>query len=219
MGEKRRGGSRSSARSRGPERAPPARNQRALLGVIAAVLLLGGVSAGVTLRQKLRPAAAPIAARDPAAGMSTSEAGATAARLFRAGRAWESLPYYRRVATGMASGHVDFRLEFATALEHASLQGPVRSEERVRLMFDAFEQLALVERTVQSPHDRARVILARAFFLRVWGFPADAMGELRRALAIDPSYPGLAVTVGLMERRLREPTLPSDALKDPGLSF
>jgi hypothetical protein len=218
MREKRRGGSRRTTRSRGPEPAPPALRPRAFLGVIAAVLLLGGVSAGVTLWRKARPAAAP-ATRDPAAGMSTSEAGATAARLFRAGRAWESLPYYRRVAPEMASGQVDFRLEFATALEHASLQASVRSEERVRLMFDALEQLARVERAVQVPHDRARVILARAFFLRVWGFPADAMDELRHALAIDPSYPGLAVTVGLMERRLREPTLPADALKDPGLSF
>jgi hypothetical protein len=221
MREKRRSGRRSAPRTRGPEPAPPAQKQRAFLGVIAAVLLLGGAGAGVTLWRRTRPAVAPVAppatARDPAAGMSTIEAATMAARLYREDRAYESLPYYRRVAPEMAPGRLDFRLEFATALEHASLQARIRSEERVGLMLESLDELARVERAVQGPRARARVIVARAFFLRVWGFPADAVAELRRAIATDPSYPDLSATVRLMERRVREPTLPVDALEGPGL--
>jgi hypothetical protein len=219
MRERRRSGRKSTPSARGPELARPARKQRAFLVVIAAVLLLGGASAGITLWRRTRPPAAPAAARDPAAGMSTTEAGAMAARLYREGRAYESLPYYRRVATEMPPGRLDFHLEFATALEHASLQARIQGEERVRLMLESLDELARTERAAQRPRDRARVVLARAFFLRVWGFPADAVDELRRALAIDPSYPDLPTTVRLMERRLREPTLPADALEDPGLSY
>jgi hypothetical protein len=186
--------------------------------VIAAVLLLGGAGAGITLWRRTRPAATPVA--PPAtAGMSTIDAAGTAARLYREGRAYESLPYYRRVAPEMAPDRLDFRLEFATALEHASLQARVQSKERVQLMLESLDELARAERAVQVPRARARVIVVRAFFLRVWGFPADAVAELRRALATDPSYPDLSATVRLMERRVREPTLPADALEDPRLSY
>jgi len=220
MHEKRRSARRSAPRTRGPKPARPARKPRAFLLVIAAVLLLGGASAGIALWRRARPAVAPpAAARDPAAGMSAIEAATMAARLYREDRAYESLPYYRRVAPEMAPGRLDFRLEFATALEHASLQSRIQSEERVRLMLECLEELARVERAVQGPRARARVIVARAFFLRVWGFPADAVAELRRALAVDPSYPDLSATVRLMERRVREPTLPVDALEGPGLGY
>jgi hypothetical protein len=190
--------------------------------VIAGLLLLGGTCAIVSQWRSMHPAAAPPAPPAPAdrlAGMSVVEAAGNAARLYRESRAYESLPYYRRVSPEIAPGRLDFRLEFATALEHASLQARVQSAERVRLMLECLDQLARAERAVERPRDRARVIVARAFFLRVWGFPADAVAELKRALATDPSYPDLSATVRLMERRAREPTLPVDALEGPGLSY
>lgn len=214
-GRQRRGG--SHARGAQPVRA--GWMPRVLSGVIAGVILLGGAYAGISLWRRTRPHAAPVAARDPAAGMSTIDAARVAARLYREGRAYESLPYYRRVAPEMAPGRLDFRIEFATALQNASLQARIRSEERVRLMLESLDELARVERAVRAPRARARVMVARAFFLRVWGFPADAVAELRRALATDPSYPDLSATVRLMERRVREPTLSVDALEGPGLSY
>ena len=219
MRGKRRSGRKGAPGARGPEPARPAPKRRALLVAIAAVLLLGGACAGITLWRRTHTPVPLPATRDPAAGMNTFDAARIAARLYREGRAYESLPYYRRVAPEIPAGRLDFRLEFATALQHASLQARIQSEERVRLMLECLDELARVERAVQSPRARARVIVARGFFLRVWGFPADAVDELRRALATDPSYPELPTTVRLMERRVREPTLPADALEDPGLSF
>ena len=217
-----RGRGKTGARKpRAPALARPDRTRRQLFGAIALVLILGGAGAGIALWRKPRAAAPPAAetARDPAAGTSTIEAAGSAARLYRENRAYESLPFYRRVAPEMAPGRLDFRLEFATALQNASLQARIKSEERVRLMLECMVELALTERAMQRPRDRARVIVARAFFLRVWGFPADAAAELRRALATDPSYPDLAATARLFERRVREPTLSLDALDGPGLSF
>ena len=151
--------------------------------------------------------------------MSLIEAATEAARLNGQGRAYESLPYYRRVAPEIPPGRLDFGLEFATALQLASLQAPVQSEVRVRLMFECLDVLARTERAAGRPRDRARVIVARGFFLRVWGFPMDAVAELHRALATDPSYPDLVSTARLMERRLRDPTLPLDERAGPGLSY
>jgi hypothetical protein len=194
--------------------------KRVFPAVIALVLMLGGTRALISLRHRPRAAAPPApAARDPAAGMSTIEAAGNAARLYRANRAYQSLPYYRRVAPEMPPGQLDFGLEFATALQTASLGARVRSEERVRLMRECLEELGRVEGAVRQPRERARAMVARAFFLRVWGFPVDAAAELERALAIDPSYPGLAATARLMEKSVREPTLPLDALEGPTLTY
>jgi hypothetical protein len=55
------------------------------------------------------------------------------------------------------------------------------------------------------------VIVARAFFLRVWGFRWTPCTELRARARTDPSYPTSAATLRLMERR-SEPRLPLDAL-------
>jgi hypothetical protein len=217
---RRKGG---SPASRGAQQAPPHKRasgkQRVFLAVIAAVLVLGGTRAFIAWRSARPGAAPPARAADPAAGMSVVEAAGNAARLYRADRAYESLPYYRRVSPEIAPGRLDFRLEFATALEHASLQAAVESEERVHLMLECMDQLARTESAVERPRDRARVIVARAFFLRVWGFPMDAVAELHRALETDPTYPDLATTVRLMERRVREPLLPFEALEGPGLGY
>jgi len=191
------------------------------LGAMAALLLLGGARALLTWWRSMRPAAvlhAPSVA-DRVAGMSVIEAGTEAARLNRLGRAYESLPYYRRVAPEIAPERLDFGLEFANALQLASLQAPVRSEVKVRLMFECLDELARTERAARGPRDRARVIVARAFFLRVWGFPTDAVAELHRAQATDPSYPDLAGTARLMEQRLRNPTLPLDERSGPGSRY
>jgi hypothetical protein len=195
--------------------------QRALLAAIAVLLLLGGARAVLTLWRNGRTAAprpAPAVA-DRAAGMSMIEAATEAARLNGAGRAYESLPYYRRVAPEIPPARLDFGLEFATALQLASLQASARSEVRVRLMRECLDELARTERAVRRPRDRARVIVARAFFLRIWGFPTDAVAELHRALETDPSYPDLVATTHLMEQRLRDPTLPLDERTLPGLSY
>lgn len=212
---------RSASRSRGPEPARPRSGRRALLAVVAGVVVLGGAYAGITLWRRTQAVSRPAspAPRDPAAGMSTIEATGEAARLYRENRAYESLPYYRRVSPEIAPGRLDFRLEFATALQNASLQARIRTEERVRLMFESLDELARAERAVRRPRDRARIIVTRAFFLRVWGFPSDAVAELHRALATDPSYPDLSATVRLMERWVREPTLPVHALKGTWLSY
>jgi hypothetical protein len=71
-------------------------------------------------------------------------------------RAYESLPFYRRVAPEMPPGRLDFGIEFATALETAALQGPIQSEERVRLMMECLDRLARVEVACAPPRDRAR---------------------------------------------------------------
>lgn len=206
----------------GPRRARPDGNRRARLVVLASLLALASAYAGIQLWRRTTQPRAPAAANapaDPATLMSPLEAAGVAARLYREGRASESLPYYRRVAPQIAPGRLDFRLEFATALQRASLQSDIGSRERVRLMFESLEELELTERAVTRPRDRARVMLARAFFLGVWGFSADAAAELRRASATDPSYPDLPALTRLMERSLREPTLPVEALKGPGLRY
>lgn len=215
---KRRRGA-SGSRDRGSARG--SLRQRALLGAIAVVLLLGGARAVLILMRSPRPAAIPPAgpAADRAAGMSLAEAATEAARLFRADRAYESLPFYRRVAPEIPPARLDFGLEFATALQLASHQASIRSEARVRLMLECLDELARTERAARRPRDRARVIVARAFFLRVWGFPMDAVAELHRAVATDPSYPDLSATARLMERTLRDPTLPLDTHAGPGLSY
>jgi hypothetical protein len=189
--------------------------RRAFPALIAVVLVLGGAVAVLLLRRRPPPAAPPPApvARDPAAGMSAIEAGRNAARLYREGRAYESLPFYRRVAREMPADRLDFHIEFADALEHASLQARLQSRERVRLMMECIDQLGRIEGAVRAPHDRSQVIVSRAFFLRVWGFPMDAVTELRRARETDPSNATVAAMLRLMERRVREPTLPLDALE------
>jgi len=212
--------SRGRARRNEPRRQAQRRTgwKRVFPAVIVLVLLLAGGRALMSLRHGPR-AVAPPAARDPAAGMSTIEAAGNAARLYRANRAYESLPYYRRVAPEMPPGRLDFGLEFATALQTASLGARIQSEERVRLMRECLEELGRVEGAARQPRERARSIVARAFFLRVWGFPVDAAAELQRALATDPSYPGLAATARLMEKSVREPTLPLNALEGPSLTY
>ena len=208
-----RSGGPTSPRSGGAPPAPPSAWRRALPAIIALVLLLGGARALFSLLRHPAPALPPApAALDPAARMTTAEAAKNAARLYRERRPYQSLPFYRRVAPEMPPGRLDFGIEFATALESASLQAPIQSEERMRLMMECLDRLGRTEVAMRTPRDRAEVIVTRAFFLRVWGFPLDAVTELRRARETDPSYPEIAATLRAMERRMREPTLPLDAL-------
>lgn len=211
---------RSEARARAPQPRAPGRIRRVLPGVIAGAIAIVVAYAAVARWRRTEPVAATTPrAADPVAGMSATEAARMAARLFRENRAYESLPYFRRVAPELPPGRLDFRLEFATALGNASLQARLRTDARVGLMLESLDELARTERAVEWPRERARVIVARAFLLRVWGFPADASAELRRALATDPTYPDLDAIARLMERRLREPTLPLEALEGPGLKY
>jgi len=160
---------------------------------------------------------------DSAAAMSVGEAARMAALLFRSRRAYESLPFYRRVAPQIPPTVWEFHLEFATALQTASLEtrgggprasAPTRaSDERVALMLESLSELARAEQAAPLPRDRARVMVSRAFFLRVWGFPLDALAELHRALAIDPSYPDLGPIAELMARWLRDPTISTQAME------
>ena len=206
-----RGTADRSARGEAPARSPWWRPVSRV--VIALALVLGGARALFSLLRRPPPAPPRAqAAPDPAAGMSALEAAQNAARLYRDRRAYESLPFYRRVAPEMPAGQLDFGTEFATALESASLEAPVQSEERVRLMMECLDRLGRTEAAVRTPRDRAEVIVTRAFFLRVWGFPLDAIAELQRAREADPSYPEIAATLRAMERRMRDPTLPLDAL-------
>jgi hypothetical protein len=208
-----RSGGTTSPRLGGAPPARPSAWRRAVPAIIALVLVLGGARALFSLLRHPAPAPPPApAALDPAAGMTTAEAAQNAARLYRESLPYQSLPFYRRVAPEMPPGRLDFGIEFATALESAALQAPIQSEERVRLMMECLDRLGRTEVAMRTPRDRAEVIVTRAFFLRVWGFPLDAVTELRRARETDPSYPDIAATLRAMERRVHEPTLPLDAL-------
>ena len=194
-----------------PARAPRARRWILLSGALALAAALFGITRWQGPHAP--PSRGAPAHSGPAAGLSLAEAAAEAARLSRADRAYESLPYYRRVSPEIPPGRVDFRLEFATALQNASLQAHIQSADRVGLMLESLDQLGRAERAAADPGVRARVMVARAFSLRVWGFAADALAELHRALATDPSHPELAETAHLMELRLRDPTLSLEALE------
>jgi hypothetical protein len=197
-----------------------ARLVRAMAPLALALALLPiGARAGRTGARRPAARSAPAARGDSAAAMSLQEAALMAVQLLREHRAYASLPYYRRVALEMRPSSWEFHLEFASALQSAALDtrsGVARasalaraSDERVELTLDALAELARAELAAPEPRARAQVIVVRAFFLRIWGFPLDALAELRRALKVDPSYPDLVSTTKLMARWLREPTIPA----------
>lgn len=200
---------------RGTEPTLAPRRRRWLPALLGGAVLLAALLFGIARWRSGLPPDSRLAraSADPAAGMSVADAAAMAARLYRENRAAESLPYYRRVSPEMAPGRLDFRLEFASALQNASLQARASSRDRVQMLLEGLDQLAIAERNGTRPRERARVIVARAFFLKIWGFPMDALAELHRAIATDPSYPELPATAQMMESWLRDPTLSLEAIE------
>jgi hypothetical protein len=78
------------------------------------------------------------------------------------------------------------------------------SWERVAMVREAFDQLALAERRIAQPRDRAYIARTRARVYAMWGFGWDAAGEFRAAAAADSSDGSLAVEARRYEGTLRE---------------
>ncbi len=122
-----------------------------------------------------------------------------------------SLPYYRRIGALLASDAWEYHLEYAIALQGASVQIQARSSwERQRLMHEALDQIDRAEPLAHGARDRATIIATRAKQLRIWGLPWETLLEFRRAQAADPSWRECAESADLYAGILRRPANPRE---------
>jgi hypothetical protein len=216
-----------SHRSRTARAAAPARPKRAAgrrWGAIAAALALLAAAAAVVIpRLHLRPA--PVGAGDPAAALDVRQAYVEGARLYKEKRFIEAIPLFRRVGALLPAPQRQFHLQFADVLERAALQSrPDRAQpasrssaERVACVREALAQLEAAERLSATAREVAEIRAWRASVLRVWGFPWEALQEMRAARAADPTYTAIGEAADVFVYRLHHPEVRVPGLDDDAL--
>ena len=132
----------------------------------------------------------------PAERLPIEEVATTALALHQAGRAGESLPYFRRLVRELGN---DWRVhnDYSAALHNAAQEGRARlgkvdpvarsSYERVQMERESLKELALAERLAPTALDSVTVIISRAQRFQTWGFPLDALREVERTRRLAPA--------------------------------
>jgi len=157
-------------------------------------------------------------APDPTAGLDLATVNARSIALVQERRFVASLPYFRRELELVRPDVWALHLDYAAALEGASLEGASRrgnavpatrsTSERVALMRESLAQLDLASRLAPGARERARVAEARAHHLRVWGLVWDAAADYRQAVALDPKWGVVAERARAHLAELRDPARP-----------
>jgi hypothetical protein len=161
----------------------------------------GALAAGPA-RHTAPDAPAPVPHRaeapGPAREMSLEQAYAAAERLVASRRDLESLPYFRRMGELISPDVWSLHHDFANALQGASLESRRMREalvpatrssvERIELATLAQSELDRAAALAHEPAEQAAVHLSRARQLGTWGFPLDALSELAKATAADPTW-------------------------------
>lgn len=216
MSRRRRAG--RVAVRRGGWSPPRLRRPRRAVWIVPVLLVLGALL-WIPLRHRAARHAVPAggpSGSGPLAGMSAEQALRTGLELNEAGRDAESLPYFRHALRGDAVADGQAHYNFATALYNATLRIEPRngvptyavrsSWERIALVREAVQQLALAEGLARTPRERATVRAAYAQMVWLWGMPWDTFVAYRQAYAVDPANHALAVRGdGLMDQ-MRAPT-------------
>jgi hypothetical protein len=166
------------------------RHRGSLAGAIGALVAIAVIVIVVVTRR--HPPPAPPA--DGTATMEPQQALERGIQIAQGGAYTQSLPYFRRA---LDAGGWNVHWNYAAVLNNASIElrrpfGLVvpasRSAiERVALVREALDEVAAAERQVPDARARARLRVVRGRTLELWGFPVEALGAYREALAMDPT--------------------------------
>ncbi len=207
----------SRRRRRTVPSAPPA-GRRLLPLALAA---LAGFAIGAWAWWHTRPAEAPAVPRTaptgPAARLGLAEANAEAVRLVGAGRALESLPYFRRelalLAPDVWAAHKDYASALHNAAAESGAEAPATrsSFERMALIETSLAELDHAATLTDVPAERAALLMDRAHTLWFWGLPWDAEQTLERAAALPGAPASAARRARLMRAVIEHPAAPGRA--------
>jgi hypothetical protein len=144
--------------------------------------------------------------REGARAATSSESAFVARRAYETGlalvrsrQAVASLPHFER-ALELTPDVWVLHGDYASALANAALESYRRrgrsmsyvrsSHERVAIIRHAFERLDVAERMAPPPPENIAFLrYSRSKLLHIWALDWEALGEMERAVAADPSWP------------------------------